>query len=680
MVFWWGASLLTLLQRKATQADMPDDILKGGLTYLLRLKRAHKRAIQLVADASLLLLSYFLATLLSGSGPEVLGRLDFWIAPAVFAPVSLLIFVRLGFYRAIVRYLSIQLLMTILAGVLASASVLFAVIHMLYVPLSWSVAPIYALIAMCVLGGLRMTLRELLHRHVSEGRMPVAIYGAGRSGRQLLSSLREQSEFIPVAFVDDAREMHESEVGGLRVYDPARLDRLVQMHGIKVVLLAVPSASRAERREIVERLEVLPVRVQTIPGMSAIVTGRARVNELHDVAIEDLLGRDPVPGLEPLMKGNIQGKVVMVTGAGGSIGSELCRQILQQEPDTLVLWELSELALYTLEQELSDTIAVQGLRIRLVPLMGSVQSSGRLTTAMERFGVQTVYHAAAYKHVPLVEQNVVEGLRNNVFGTRIVADAAIAAGVESVILVSSDKAVRPTNMMGASKRLAELVCQAAALRQTNTVFSMVRFGNVLGSSGSVIPRFREQLERGGPLTVTHPEITRYFMTIPEAAQLVIQAGALATGGDVFVLDMGEPIRIVDLADRIVRLSGLIPYHMGQGESASAGTAHDGQRGDIAIRVTGLRPGEKLYEELLIGEGRGETQHPRIMTASEIHVAPAPLDALLDQLMAACQAQDIGALRRIVAAAPVAYRPSGPAADLLGAETLPPPRLAHTAAE
>ncbi|WP_238987447.1 polysaccharide biosynthesis protein [Roseovarius dicentrarchi] len=651
------------------------------MTHLLQLKRAHKRVLQLIADALLLSLSYLGAALLSGAEGRVLGVMDFWLAPFVFVPVSLLIFVRLGFYRAVVRYMSIQLLMTILTGVLASTSVMVASIQLFQVPLTWSVAAIYALIAMCVLGGLRMALRELLQRHASEACTPIIIYGAGKSGRQLLSSLRESSEFIPVAFVDDARELRDSEVGGIRIHEPARLSKLIQIHGVKVVLLAVPSASRAERRAIVERLETLPVRVQTIPGMSDIVTGKSRVNELHDVAIEDLLGRDPVPGLDSLMKGNIQGKVVMVTGAGGSIGSELCRQIIQHEPQTLVLWELSELGLYTLNNELTEVIEAQRLNIRLVPLMGSVQNPGRILSALQRFGVQTIYHAAAYKHVPLVEQNVVEGLRNNVFGTKVVADAAIIAGVESMILVSSDKAVRPTNMMGASKRMAELVCQAAALRQSGTVFSMVRFGNVLGSSGSVIPRFREQVERGGPITVTHPRITRYFMTIPEAAQLVIQAGALATGGDVFLLDMGEPIKIVDLADRIARLSGLTPYRLPEGEEwRSARSAHDKHKGDIAICFTGLRPGEKLFEELLIGAHAMHTRHPRIMTANEIYMTPDQLDDLLEQVLAACQAQDINELRRIIMAAPVGYRPSGPAADLLGAERMPPPRLARTAAE
>ena len=644
-------------------------MLNGALTHLLSLKRSHKRLLQLVADAGLLLLSYVCAAALSG-GAGALMLPSFWAAAAIFVPVSLLIFVRLGFYRAVVRYLSVQLLMTIFAGVMASATVLISAINLMQVPLPWGAAPIYTLIAMCVLGGLRMALREVLQRHASEGRKPVLIYGAGRAGRQLLSSLREHADFVAVAFVDDAAELHDSEVGGIRIHDPSRLARLVQMHGVKLVLLAVPSASRAQRRAIVERLETLQVQVQTIPGMSSILSGKARLEDLHDVAIEDLLGRDPVPPMAPLMRGNTAGKVVMVTGAGGSIGSELCRQIILQGPRILILWELSELALYTLNNELSDAIKAQGLDVQLVPLMGSVQNPRRLSAALKRFGVQTIYHAAAYKHVPLVEQNVVEGLRNNVFGTEAVADSAIASGVESVILISSDKAVRPTNMMGASKRLAELVCQAAACRQNGTIFSMVRFGNVLGSSGSVIPRFRQQVEQGGPITVTHPEITRYFMTIPEAAQLVIQAGAMATGGDVFLLDMGEPLKIVDLADRIVRLSGLTPYRVSSALHPDIGQprANVAQpKGDIEICFTGLRPGEKLFEELLIGDSAGQTQHPRIMTASETYLGPDRLDQLLDALLAACQRQDIAALRRIIASAPVGYTPIGPTADLLGGD-------------
>ena len=639
-------------------------MLEKGIIRLLRLNRGHKRMIQLIADAVIILFSFAAAMFLRLENLTFLKNPDIWITVGILLPFSLCVFVRLGFYRAVIRYISLKAVQTIMIGVLASAVALMVVSHVLEVPIPRSVPAIYSLLALCLLGGLRMTMRRLFAGQDRIRRASVIIYGAGTSGRQLLSSLQQGPGFKAVAFVDDAVELHGSEIGGLRVHDPASVETLVRRYGVELILLAVPSATRAKRNAIVGKLELLSVRVQTIPGLADLVSGKARVNELRNVAIEDLLGRDPVAARKDLMASNISDKVVMVTGAGGSIGSELCRQIIRNNPRVLILWDLSELALYTLDMELREAIAAEGLGVRLVPLIGSVQNSGRFRTALLRFGVQTIYHAAAYKHVPLVEHNVVEGVRNNVFGTNIAAQEAIRAGVQSFILVSTDKAVRPTNIMGASKRLAELVCQAAASRQTGTKFSMVRFGNVLGSSGSVIPRFRAQVEAGGPVTVTHPDITRYFMTIPEAAQLVIQAGAMASGGDVFVLDMGEPIRIVDLADRIVRLSGLTPYHVD--DCSDAGSRADG---DIAICFTGLRPGEKLYEELLIGEEAEPTRHPRIMTAHETKLAPEELGNLLDRIMSACQTQDISRLRKLIAEAPTGYQPDSEIADLLWDESI-----------
>ena len=632
------------------------------LLRLLQLERGQKRAVQLLADSVIILVSFFSAMFLRLESVAFLSDSKVWIALGVLLPVSLMIFIRLGFYRAVIRFITVKAMQSIMIGVFASAVALFVVSQAFGLPIPRSVPAIYALLAMGMLGGVRVIMRRLFGRQKGHTRTPVLIYGSGASGRQLFSSLQQGIEYKAVGFVDDAPEMHGTDIGGLRVHNPEDINALVTLHQVEVILLATPSATRAQRKAIVDRLEQLPVRVQTIPGLSDLVSGRARVNELRDVAIEDLLGRDPVPAKADLMATNITGKVVMVTGAGGSIGSELCRQIIQHRPEALILWELSELALYTLDMELRETIEAQGLDVRLVPLMGSVQNAGRFGAALGRFGVQTIYHAAAYKHVPLVELNVVEGLRNNVFGTRTVADEAISAGVEAFILVSTDKAVRPTNIMGASKRLAELVCQAAAARQTGTRFSMVRFGNVLGSSGSVIPRFRAQVEAGGPVTVTHPEITRYFMTIPEAAQLVIQAGAMATGGDVFVLDMGGPIRIVDLADRIIRLSGLTPFH-----AASPKDAANAPKGDVAICFTGLRPGEKLFEELLIGEASKPTAHPRIMTATDEHLGPKALDTLLDRILSACQSQDIAQLRKRIINAPTGYQPDSAIADLLWEE-------------
>ncbi len=425
-------------------------------------------------------------------------------------------------------------------------------------------------------------------------------------------------------------------------------------------MLAVPSATRARRKQIIDSLVHLPAEVLTIPDMKDIIAGKAEIDELKDVEIEDLLGRDSVEPQQSLMEKNVKDKVVMVTGAGGSIGSELCRQIIKSQPKTLILFELSEFALYKIDRELSSLLVSDPeLSVELVPLLGSVQRSHRLSTSMKSFGVQTVYHAAAYKHVPLVEYNVVEGVRNNVFGTYYTAKAAAEAKVESFVLISTDKAVRPTNVMGTTKRVAELGLQALSDsmqkptdEQPSTCFSMVRFGNVLGSSGSVIPLFKKQIEDGGPITVTHPDIIRYFMTIPEAAQLVIQAGAMAKGGDVFVLDMGEPVKISDLAVNLVQLSGLEIKD------------DDNPYGDIEIKYSGLRPGEKLFEELLIGDNVESTAHPRIMTASERFLGLGQYEEFLEKLDAACHNYDQDMIRDLLLGAPTDFSPSDEIGDLV----------------
>ncbi len=630
---------------------------------LFRLPRPHKRAIQLLADAGLITLSFLLAMLLRlDSWAFVAEPRIWWVLPVVI-PVSLAIFMRLGFYRAVIRYMSMKAVKTVAAGVGASALALLVVNYLFHLPVPRSVPFIYAMLALLTIGGVRFALRALYLRNQLRYKTRVVIYGAGAAGRQLVMSLRHGQEYEPVGFVDDAPNLEGAFIQGLKVYAPVELDRLIQDYGVEKVLLAIPSASRARRRAILERLEPLDVPVQTIPGMADVVAGRAEINDLRDVAVEDLLGRDPVPPEPELMGANITGKVVMVTGAGGSIGSELCRQILRQAPAQLLLLELSEYSLYRIEQELLQIAREEGIDCPVKALLGSVQHRNRVQKILATFQVQTIYHAAAYKHVPMVEHNVVEGLRNNVMGTLETARAAVEAGVESFVLVSTDKAVRPTNVMGASKRLAELVCQAMARAQNGTRFSMVRFGNVLGSSGSVVPLFRRQIAAGGPVTVTHPEITRYFMTIPEAAQLVIQAGAMARGGDVFVLDMGEPVKIAELAGRLIRLSGLEPCYPGT-------DGGDQSRGDIEIRYSGLRPGEKLYEELLIGENVSETRHPRIMTASEISLEWGEMEGLLETLFDACLMFDAPRIRELLVQAPLGYQPQSELADLVWEEQFP----------
>ncbi len=624
-----------------------------GLHSLVRLPRLYKRGVQLAVDSLLLAASFTLAMALRLDSFDFITNPEPWIAFAIVLPITLLIFVRTGFYRALVRYISSRAFTTMFWGILSSAVLLFATSQLLGLFVPRSVPGIYAMLALLTVGGVRFALRDLIFRQQKRGRIPVLIYGANDQGESLIHVLGHGRDYVPIGFVDDSPHLHGTDIGGLRVYAPDQLPELVAASGISLVLLALPQASRDHRNQIITQLATLSVKVQTIPEIEDIVSGRASLSEFREVPPEDLLGRDPVPPKPDLMGQAIAGKVVMVSGAGGSIGSELCRQILSYSPKTLLLYDISELALYSLDHELQAMAAQMKAPPHIIPMIGSVQTPRRVASVISRFGVQTIYHAAAYKHVPLVEQNMIEGLRNNVFGTQTLLEAAIAHKVEAFTMISTDKAVRPTNVMGASKRLAELICQAQAAQQSTTQISMVRFGNVLGSSGSVIPRFRAQIASGGPVTVTHPEITRYFMSIPEAAQLVIQAGAMAKGGDVFVLDMGQPVKIVDLADRMVRLSGMTPF--------IRGTENTG--GDIEICFTQLRPGEKLYEELLIAEDAHVTAHPRIKTATEAFLPQNALEQVLERLQVACLEQDIPTLRQLLQDAPLQYTPDPNLVDL-----------------
>src|SRR5690554_689440 len=622
------------------------------LQRAFRLPRRVKSLLLLSADVILLSTSLLLALVLKQDSFSPLVSNQPLNLLMIAAPPSLLIFRQLGFYRALIRFIGQRALQTIALGVMLSTLVLWAAAGLLDSPLTASTLIIYAMLALLGTGGMRFLLRSLYRRDTLRPRTRVVIYGAGAAGAQLVSSLRQGNEFLPVAYLDDWRGMHGTIVEGLKVYSPTSLGRLVEDLAVERVLLAMPSVPRARRREILASLQPLHIPVQTVPAIEEMVNGGAQITEIRDVAVEDLLGRETVESRRELLQANVRGKVVMVTGAGGSIGSELCRQILRQRPATLLLLELNEFSLYAIDNELQAIAGAEDLSsVHIKPLLGSVQHRQRLESVMARFGVQTVYHAAAYKHVPMVEYNVAEGVRNNVFGTLEAARAAVAAGVETFVLVSTDKAVRPTNVMGTTKRLAELICQAYADRQRATRFCMVRFGNVLGSSRSVIPRFKQQIAAGGPLTVTHPEMTRFFMTIPEAAELVLQAGALGRGGDVFVLDMGEPVRIDDLAREMVRLSGL--------EVRSASNPD----GDIEIVYSGLRPGEKLFEETLIGADAQPTVHPRILTEQEPHWAWEPLEAYLERLMAAVERNAMDEIRHLLAEAPTAYRPDSPIVDL-----------------
>jgi FlaA1/EpsC-like NDP-sugar epimerase len=606
-----------------------------ALEKLLELPRNIKQAFLLALDM------VFVTAAMWFSVVWRLGEVPFRVGPIEYACagvtliVSAVIFLRLGLYRAVIRFMGQQAIWAIIRGVSYSTMVLGACVFFSQAHVPRSLPFFYWGLSLLLIGGTRLLVRAYYQDKLRSACEKVVIYGAGDSGRQLLTALSHGDRFRAVFFVDDDPRLQRSVINGVQVVKPAKIGKLIREHDISQVLLAMPSVSGDRRKEIINSLVGLPVYVRTVPKFTDLLLGKADVAEIQDIELEDLLGRDPVPPHPELIDRCISGKVVMVTGAGGSIGSELCRQILLAKPRELILLDISEYALYNIERELRTLLNSSGLEVELIALLGSVQDKRRLQRVFQTFSVQTVYHAAAYKHVPLVEYNVAEGVANNVFGTLYAAEAAVDAGVETFVLISTDKAVRPTNIMGASKRFAEIICQGLATDQTTTRFCMVRFGNVLGSSGSVVPLFREQIKAGGPLTVTHAEVTRYFMTIPEAAQLVLQASAMGLGGDVFVLDMGEPVRILELARRMIRLSG---YSVLDDENPE---------GDVEIHFTGLRPGEKLYEELLLGDHVAGTGHPMIMRAEEEYPAMIAIRSWLNDLEIYCDHMDCDRIKAVL---------------------------------
>ena len=614
--------------------------------YTIPLSRTVKQSLLMLADALMLALAAWLSFNMLGIGIDgAAERVVVYFGLAVLIAVAG--FYRIGLYRALLLYMGVQSGFIVLQGVTVAAGLFGAVYYLLLDPAvaNNAVVPIFWMIALLFVGGSRFVAKLALQSLIQNFRPkePVIIYGAGSSGMQLVAALMNGDQYLPVAFVDDSRNIIGSIVNGVRVYSPSSLAELIDNFSVRQILLAMPSASHAERKGILNRLEHLPVHVKTVPELFDMRSGKFHVDEVRDIDIEDLLGRDIVPPDPLLMGACISGKSVMVTGAAGSIGSELCRQIISLRPSRLLLLDSFEFGLYDLELEL-QSLREADSDTDIVAMLGNVCNRVLMEAVIDRFSIETVYHVAAYKQVPMVEKNVVEGAYNNIFGTSVTALAAQAAGVRNFVLISTDKAVRPTNVMGATKRCAELVLQALAAQQTNTCFSMVRFGNVLGSSGSVVPLFRRQISEGGPVTVTHPEVTRYFMTVEEAAQLVIQAGSMARGGDVFVLDMHDPIRIVDLARKMIHLMG---YDVKDENSF---------RGDIAIEYSGLRPGEKLFEELLIGESVTGTEHPKILRAEEDFQPWESLEPMLHELESACRRLDLHAIRRLLMQAVVGFEP------------------------
>jgi FlaA1/EpsC-like NDP-sugar epimerase len=618
--------------------DVKDKPPTAALTMtdgLYSLSRRTKQSILIALDLCAIPLAIWLAIVLRWGGLSFEFTFSDMLSIATTVVVSALIFIRTGLYRAVVRYMGQQALITVVKDVSWSTMVLAVSLFLFRSNAPRSTPIIYWALALGCIGGGRLLVRSIyqnLHRWAGK---KIAIYGAGELGRQLLLSLLQSGEFAPMIFLDDNTSLHGTVINGIPVYDPRELPRLIADLGLSHVLLALPNAERAHKRKIIDYLTTLSLHVKTIPSFSALVSGLAQVGDIVDVDVEDLLGRETVPPQPQLLTQCIANKVVLVTGAGGSIGSELCRQILANGPRELILFDISEFNLYSIHRELQQVAAAKNIATQLIPLLGNTQREKKMRNLFTQFNVDTVYHAAAYKHVPIVEHNIMEGVDNNVFGTLATARAAARARVKTFVLVSTDKAVRPTNIMGATKRIAELIVQAGARKYPHTKFSVVRFGNVLGSSGSVVPLFREQINKGGPVTITHPDVQRYFMTIPEAAQLVLQAGAMGNDGDVFVLDMGEPVYITDLARRMIKLMGYVEKD------------NENPHGDIEIQFVGLRAGEKLVEELMLGDQISGTSHPKILRAQEEWIPEEQLRQHLITLRTACESQNYSSLKTLL---------------------------------
>ncbi|EPJ48859.1 MAG: epimerase/dehydratase family WbfY-like protein [Osedax symbiont Rs2] len=621
------------------------------LNSFLQMSRFYKRMVSLFVDTLLLASSFWLSYWIRLDSSTPVQSTDHWLLLTFLTPLTLLAFIRLGLYRSVLRYVSFRVLLTVLCGVVFSTFILISSAFIFEIFLPRSTAILFFSITFILVGGIRLFFKMAVYK-LNNLSTAVLIYGAGSSGRQLHLALNQSSEYSPVVYVDDDPKLANSIIQGIKVYPPSAIEFLVERYQIQKILLALPGVAKNRKKVVLNLLEALPCEILSVPSMVDLVSGNATIDELKEVSIDDLLGRVAVSPNTELMKKNIEGKVVLITGAGGSIGSELCRQILNLHPSSLILFDNSEFNLYAIDRELCRIVNELRNHTTIIPILGSVQNKSRLDLVFNKFKLDTIFHAAAYKHVPLVEFNVVEGIQNNVFGTLNCAQAAIDASVTSFVLISTDKAVRPTNVMGASKRIAELVLQALATEKHKTIFSMVRFGNVLGSSGSVVPLFRKQIATGGPVTVTHPEITRYFMTMPEAAELVIQAGAMGKGGEVFVLDMGESIKIADLATKMIHLSG---YSVKNQQNPN---------GDICIEFSGLRPGEKLYEELLIGDDVTGTVHERILCAHEIMLSWKELNFVINDLEGACNNYDLVKIKNILLKAPAGFNPIDELRDLV----------------
>jgi FlaA1/EpsC-like NDP-sugar epimerase len=612
---------------------------------LTNLSRRQKQALMIMSDVIILLLAIWLsfALRLGVLWPDkILSNL--WIF-LIIPLVSIPLFIRFGLYKSVLKFMGTKVIVTAFQSItITSLFVGFAMMIFREADMPRTVILIFWFVSSILIIIMRFLYKGYLYSwdNFVNDRKPTIIYGAGSAGAQIVESLRKNHEYAPIAFIDDEKSKQGTFINFTRIHPFSDLKDIIKKRKVKAILLAIPSLSEQRKRDLLKKLSKYPVEVKLLPSLSEIVSGRVSIENIRHVQVEDILGRTPVKPKTSLLKKNITGKNVLVTGAGGSIGSELCRQILKLKPNKIVLFEHSEFNLYSIDYELTS---LGEKNCEIVPVLADVKSINKVENAIKENKIDTIYHAAAYKHVPMVEKNTVEGVFNNVMGTYNVAVCARDNNIENMVLISTDKAVRPTNVMGASKRFSELVLQALNSEESNTCFSMVRFGNVLDSAGSVVPLFRRQIKEGGPVTVTHAKVTRYFMSIPEAVQLVLQAGAMAKGGDVFVLDMGEPVRILDLAHRMINLSGLSPI------------TSENPEGDIKIKFTGLREGEKLYEELLIGKDVVQSKHPQIMQANEDFLSWQKVSSLIEDIKTNHEKLDDDSMRNVLIENVEGYKPA-----------------------
>jgi len=606
------------------------------LLFLINLDKKYKQLIQYLSDTLFIIFSFVLTLYIQNESIIFLYNIKVWILLTSFIFINLITYSSLGLYKAVVRHISTETIKHVGIGVCIAAIFIYLAAKFFAVNLTINIIFIFSLLLFCLQLGARVGIRQIYINYFITKKRSVAIYGAGKAGLQILNSISKGSDYVPKMFIDDDKDIVGRRIANLNIYSMAQAERLFIKYNIDVLLIAIPNLPHNIRKDILAQLQKYPMQIKAMPSIRDLVEGPIKINDLKALSINDLLGRNTVEPDLKLMSKNIKSQVVLVTGAGGSIGGELSRQIIKCMPKKLILLDISEAALFLIESEINTLTKDYGKKIEIVPILCSVQNSSQILKVLKKFKVQTIFHAAAYKHVPLVEHNIIEAIRNNVFGTKSIGEMAIKSKVDNFILISSDKAVRPTNFMGSTKRMSELICQDLALKKI-TNFSMVRFGNVLGSSGSVIPTFQEQIKKGGPVTVTHKNITRFFMTIPEAAQLVLQASSMSTGNDIFILDMGAPVKIIDLAYKMIHLQGLKPY---------LETSDGRKNGDIAISITNLRPGEKLYEELLLGEKSIKTIHPKIYKERLSSMDTIEFNELYNSLLRACDLGNIEDIKNV----------------------------------